>query len=145
MRSTMVIVSDGLPICDIGVGVSFIAVKPSATRPRASSSSSSSGLGAEIAVGDPDISPDPVADRTAEQFVDRHASHLAGDVPQRLVKRCQRARKHGAVAIEAELPHHMPMRLDGQRVLADQVSPKIVHCSRHRRASGAGTRPRPSR
>jgi hypothetical protein len=63
----------------------------------------------------------PVADRAAQQLVDRHAEVLAGDVPERLVEARERAHQHRAAAEEGRAVDMLPVVLDAQRVFADQI------------------------
>ena len=70
---------------------------------------------------------------------------LAGDVPQRLVDAGDGAGEHRPAAVEAALGQHLPVVLDAQRVLADQVLGE--HPRRRPARSRRGPRPRvrPSR
>src|SRR4051794_39130618 len=84
-----------------------------------------SGLCGPVAA-DPRVDLDAVADRTAEQVVDRHAVVLAFDVPQGLVDARERAHVDGAAAVEPAAVEHRPDVLDVARVPADQVVGELV-------------------
>jgi hypothetical protein len=58
--------------------------------------------------------------------MDRLAERLALDVPQCLVDARDRAHVDGAAAIEAAAIHDVPVVLDQERVLADQVVLELV-------------------
>jgi len=60
----------------------------------------------------PGVDPGPLADRTAEQFVDRYAVMTALDVPQSLVDAGQGARQHRSATVEAALGDGLPVLLD---------------------------------
>ena len=74
------------------------------------------GLGA-----DGPVDADSVAGRAAEQVVDRHAEHLALDVPERHVDAARDRRLDRAAAIEGAAMDRLPVVHDPRRILADQV------------------------
>jgi hypothetical protein len=67
------------------------------------------------------VDPDPVAGGAAEQLVDGCVEVLAGDVPQRLVHAGERGHEDRAAPEEGRAVDVLPVVLDAERVLADQV------------------------
>jgi len=79
----------------------------------------------------PRVHPHPVAHRTAEQFVHRHAPDLARDVPQCVVESGQRTGEYRAAAVETAAPQHLPVFLDAQWVLVQHQVGELVHGGTH--------------
>ena len=67
------------------------------------------------------VHADAVAGGAAEEFVDRNAQGLAGQVPQGLLDAAQGAGEDRAAAVEGVPVHGLPVMHDPGRVLADQV------------------------
>ncbi len=80
---------------------------------------------------DPGIDLDLVAHLAAEQRMDRLSQRLALDVPQRLVDAGNRAHVDGAAAIEAGAVHDVPVVLDQEGILADQIVFQLMHGRLH--------------
>ena len=92
-----------------------------APSPRCTPAPSSSVVSPEDVVVDPRL----VAGLAAEQLVDRHAEVLARDVPERDVDGAERAHDRRAAEV-ARAVQVLPVVLDPQRVLADQVVRELV-------------------
>ena len=75
------------------------------------------GRGIDLAVD-----ADPVARRTAEQFVNRHAVDFSLDIPERLVDPTEDGRLDRPSAIERTAFNRLPVEHDAIGVLADQVT-----------------------
>ena len=73
------------------------------------------------------VDADPVAGRSAEQLVDRHAERLALDVPQRLVDAAEGAGQNRAAAIERVPVNRLPVVRHAPRILAHQVRLNLLH------------------
>ena len=57
---------------------------------------------------------------------------LALDVPQGLVDTGDRTHEYGSTAIETAAVHRLPMLLNLQRILTDQIVGKLLHGSEYR-------------
>ena len=75
------------------------------------------------------VDAQPVAHVAAQQRVDGHAIVLARDVPERLVDARERRHQHVAAAEKGGAVDVLPVVLDAQRVLADQVLGELLHGS----------------
>ena len=71
------------------------------------------------------VDPRPVPGLAAHELVHGHAEVLSGDVPEGDVEGADRAHDGGAAKV-AEPVHVLPVVLDAQRVLADQVASELV-------------------
>ena len=80
---------------------------------------------------DPAIDLHLVAQRSAQEGMDRLVQNLALDVPQRLVDPGQRAHVNGAAPVEAAAIQHRPMVLDGRRIFADQIIGQLGDAGSH--------------
>jgi hypothetical protein len=67
-----------------------------------------------------------IAYRAAEQDMDRQPDRLAQQVPQRLVEPGDRAGEDDPMAIERPLGHDLPVVLDTEGVLPDQVLGQLM-------------------
>jgi hypothetical protein len=79
------------------------------------------------------IDTDTVAHGSAQQLVDRHAVKLALDVPERLFDTAEGTGQNRSAAIKRAAVEDLPVAVDLERVLADQVFFHLVH--------GCGDRP----
>src|SRR5262245_58493657 len=72
-------------------------------------------------------------DGTAKQLIDRHAKHLATNIPKRLIDSGDRRSDHRSCAIEAVNIHRLPVMLYLQWVFADQKFTEILDARHHSR------------
>jgi hypothetical protein len=72
------------------------------------------------------IDANPMASRTAQQFVHGDAKQFALDVPQGHIDSADRAGQYGAATIESVTVHGLPVMGHGAGVLADQVSFQLL-------------------
>ena len=68
----------------------------------------------------------PVAHRATQQLVHGHTEVLAGYVPQRLVDAGQRRHQHVAAAKKRRAIDVLPVVLDAQRILADEILRQLL-------------------
>ena len=71
------------------------------------------------------VHPHRVPAFAAQKLVDRHPVEFARNVPQRDVDGAQRPHHSGSPEMEAAV-HILPVMLDAQRVLADQILPEGI-------------------
>ena len=81
---------------------------------------------------DPRIYLHAIPALTPHELVDRHAKHLAFDIPQGLIDAGNGAHQHTAAPIKACPVEHRPKPLNVGGILADEVVPHLLHTGQHR-------------
>src|SRR5262249_53230362 len=83
-------------------------------------------LAGPVRLADVGVAGDVVANHAAEELVDRLAVGFAGDVPERLLDRADRAEDCHPTAPEAVPVHPLPEVLDAGGVFADDEAREVV-------------------